>query len=70
MPVEFDVTDAIRTARAAGDTHVTLHTAAYSGGNWNFGIISRERAQGASQAAQIVFTLKNWVLKGTVILIR
>ena len=70
VPVEFDVTDAIRTARAAGDTHVTLHTAAYSGGNWNFGIISRERAQGASQAAQIVFTLKNWVLKGTVIFIR
>ena len=70
VPVEFDVADAIRTARAAGDTHVTLHTAAYSGGNWNFGIISREGVRGFSFGAQIVFTLKNWVRKGTAISIR
>ena len=70
VPVEFDVADAIRTARAAGDTHVTLHTAAYSGGNWNFGIISRERSQGVSCAPQIEFTLRNWVMSGTKIIIR
>ena len=68
VPVEFDVADAIRTARAAGDTHVTLHTAAYSYGNWNFGIISRERSQGVSCAPQIEFTLRNWV-KGPFVLV-
>ena len=70
MPVEFDVADAIRTARAAGDTHITLHTAAYSSGQWNFGIISRERSQGVSCAAQIEFTLKNWVSNPFVITVR
>ncbi len=70
VPVEFDVADAIRTARAAGDTHVTLHTAAYSSGQWNFGIISRERSQGVSCAPQIVFVLKNWVKRGLVIIIK
>ena len=70
VPVEFDVADAIRTARAAGDTHVTLHTAAYSYGNWNFGIISRERSQGVSCAPQIEFTLRNWVMSGTIIIVR
>ncbi|MBQ7190527.1 MAG: hypothetical protein IJR99_14060 [Kiritimatiellae bacterium] len=38
--------------------------------NWNFGIISRERAHGVSCAAQIVFTLKNWVQNGMTIVIR
>ena len=70
VPVEFDVADAIRTARAAGDTHVTLHTAAYSSGQWNFGIISRERSQGVSCAPQIEFTLRNWVKSGTIIIVR
>lgn len=70
VPVEFNVADAIRTARAAGDTHVTLHTAAYSSGQWNFGIISRERSQGVSCAAQIEFTLKNWVSNPFVITVR
>ena len=69
-PVEFDVADAIRTARAAGDTHVTFHTAAYSSGNWNFGIIPRERSQGVSCAPQIEFTLKSWVSSHLVIVIR
>ncbi len=70
VPVEFDVAGAIRTARANGDTHLTLHTAAYSGGNWNFGIISRERSQGVSCAAQIEFTLKSWVSSPFVVVIR
>ena len=68
MPVEFDVTAAIRAARAAGDTHVTLHTATYSTGEWNFGFISRERSQGVSCAPQIEFTLRNWV-KGPFVLV-
>ena len=68
MPVEFDVTAAIKAARAAGDTHVTLHSSTYSTGNWNFGIISRERSQGVSCAPQIEFTLRNWV-KGPFVLV-
>ena len=69
--VSFDVAAAIRAARAAGQTHITLHTASYCGsGNWNFGFIPRERSQGVSLAPQIVFTLKNWVRKGVVITIR
>ena len=69
-PVCFDLADVIRRARLAGDTHITLHTATYSANNWNFGIISRERAHGVSCAAQIVFTLKNWVQDGMMIVIR
>ena len=68
VPVEFDMTAAIRAARAAGDTHVTLHTATYSTGEWNFGFISRERSQGVSCAPQIEFTLRNWV-KGPFVLV-
>ena len=69
--VSFDVAAAIRAARAAGQTHITLHSASYCGsGNWNFGFIPRERSQGVSLAPQIVFTLKNWVRKGVVITIR
>jgi len=70
VPVEFDVAGAIRTARAKGDTHITLHTAAYSSGQWNFGIISRERSQGVSCAPQIVFTLKSWVSSPFVMVVR
>jgi hypothetical protein len=69
--VSFDVAAAIRAARAAGQTHITLHSASYCGsGNWNFGFIPRERSQGVSLAPQIVFTLKNWVRKGVVITVR
>ena len=69
VPVCFDVADAIRAAKAAGDSHITLHTSTYSSGNWNFGIISRERSQGVSCAAQIEFTLKNWVSNPFVIVL-
>ena len=69
--VSFDVTSAIRAARAAGASHITLHSASYCGsGNWNFGFIPRERSQGISLGPQIVFTLKNWVPHGMVIMIR
>ena len=70
VPLCFDVTDAIRAAKAAGESHITLHSATAGGNNWNFGIIPRERAQGVSQAAQIVFALKNWTVSGTVIMVR
>lgn len=60
--LEYDVASIIQAAKAAGDSHITFHTCAYDfEAQWNFGIISRERAQGVSCAAQIVFTLKNWV---------
>ncbi|MBQ7189625.1 MAG: DNRLRE domain-containing protein [Kiritimatiellae bacterium] len=69
--VSFDVASAIRAARAAGASHITLHSASYCGsGNWNFGFIPRERSQGISLAPQIEFTLKNWVRKGFIITIR
>lgn len=61
VPVCFDVADAIRAAKTVEDTHITLHTFTYSSSGWNFGIVSRERSQGVSCAAQIEFTLKNWV---------
>ena len=68
---EYDVASIISAAKAKGDSHITFHTCAYDPEcKWNFGIISRERAQGASQAAQIVFTLKNWVKRGTKIVVR
>ena len=70
VPVCFDVADAIRTAKANGDSHITLHTSAYSAGRWNFGIISRERSQGVSCAPQIEFALKNWVANPFVIVVR
>ncbi|MBR1588772.1 MAG: DNRLRE domain-containing protein, partial [Kiritimatiellae bacterium] len=70
VPVTFDVTAAIKEAKAAGSSHITLHSATYSNSTWNFGIISRERSQGVSCAAQIVFALKNWTVSGTVITIR
>lgn len=69
VPVEFDVAAAIRAARAAGEAHITLHTATYSTGGWNFGFISRERSQGVSCAPQIEFTLKNWVSNPFVIVL-
>ena len=68
---EYDVASIISAAKAKGDSHITFHTCAYDPEvKWNFGIISRERAQGVSQAAQIVFRLKNWVKRGTVLVIR
>ena len=67
---DVDVADAIRAAKAAGDSHITLHTSTYSDGNWNFGIISRERSQGVSCAPQIVFTLKSWVSSPFVMVVR
>ena len=68
---EYDVASIILAAKAKGDSHITFHTCAYDpDSQWNFGIISRERAQGGAQAAQIVFTLKNWVKRGTRIVIR
>ena len=70
VPLCFDVTDAIRAAKAAGESHITLHSATAGGDNWNFGIIPRERSQGVSCAAQIVFALKNWTVSGTVIMFR
>ena len=70
VPVEFDVAAAIRAARAAGEAHITLHTATYSTGGWNFGFISRERSQGVSCAPQIEFTLKSWVSNPFVLVIR
>ena len=70
VPVEFDVADAIKTAKANGEAHITLHTSTYSTGGWNFGFISRERSQGVSCAAQIEFTLKSWVANSFVISVR
>lgn len=70
VPVCFDVTGAIRAAKAEGKTHITLHTSTYSNGDWNFGIISRERSQGLSCAPQIVFDLKNWVQSPFVLVVR
>ena len=68
---EYDVASIIQAAKAKGDSHITFHTCAYDPECvWNFGIISRERAQGLAQAAQIVFTLKNWVKRGTVLILR
>ena len=68
---EYDVASVISAAKAKGDSHIMFHTCAYDPEcQWNFGIISRERAQGVSHAAQIVFTLKNWVQNGTTIVIR
>lgn len=68
---EYDVASIIAAAKTKGDSHITFHTCAYDPeGKWNFGIIPRERAQGVSQAAQIVFTLRNWVKHGTKIVIR
>lgn len=68
---EYDVASIISAAKAKGDSHITFHTCAYDPEcAWNFGIIPRERAQGVSQAAQIVFRLKNWVKRGTVLKLR
>ena len=69
-PLCFDVTDTVRAAKAAGESHITLHSATAGGNNWNFGIIPRERSQGVSCAAQIEFALKNWTVSGTVIMFR
>ena len=70
--VSFDVTSAIRAARAAGASHITLHSASYCiNNNWNFGFIPRERSQGVSLGPQIVFTLKNWVpMRGLIFILR
>ena len=70
VPVEFDVADAIKTAKANGEAHITLHTSTYSTGGWNFGFISRERSQGVSCAAQIEFTLKSWLANPFVMTVR
>ena len=69
--LEYNVSAIIQAAKARGDSHITFHTCAYDPEcEWNFGIIPRERAQGVSQAAQIVFTFKNWTKHGTRIVIR
>lgn len=70
-PLEFDVAGIIRAAKANGQSHVTLHTCAYDpNSQWNFGIISRERAQGVSWGPQIEFKLRNWVNNGFNIIIK
>ena len=69
--IAFDISAAVRAALAANETHLTLHTATWnSNNNWNFGFVTRERAQGPSLAPRIEFVLKNWVPKGTAIHIR
>ena len=69
--IAFDISAAVREALAANETHLTLHTATRnSNDNWNFGFVTRERAQGPSLAPHIEFVLKSWVRKGTVIYIR
>ena len=69
-PIEFDVTESIRAAKAAGKSHVTLHTAIYATTTWNFGTVTRERPQGVSIAPRIEFDLKTWVVKPMVLVIR
>ena len=67
----FDISDAVRAALAAHETHLTLHTATWNNNNnWNFGFVTRERAQGPSLAPRIEFVLKSWVLKGSIIRMR
>ena len=67
----FDISDAVRAALAANETHLTLHTATLNpNNNWNFSFVTRERAQGPSLAPHIEFVLKNWVQKGPIIRIR
>ena len=62
VPLAFDITGEIRSALAAGESHITLHAAAYDPqGSWNFGFVPRERSQGVSLAPRIEFELKNWV---------
>jgi hypothetical protein len=69
--LSFDISAAVREALAANETHLTLHTPTWnSNNNWNFGFVTRERAQGPSLAPHIEFVLKSWVLKGSVIVIR
>ena len=69
--IAFDISAAVRAALAANETHLTLHTATWnSNNNWNFGFVTRERAQGPSLAPRIEFVLKTWVRKGTTIRIR
>ena len=69
--LDYDVSAMIRAAKANGESHVTFHTYAYDpDSQWSFDIISRERSQGLSCASQIVFTLKNWVVRGTKIVLR
>ena len=71
VPLAFDVTEAIRSALAAGESHITLHAAAYDPqGSWNFGFVSRERSQGVSLAPRIEFALKNWVTSPFVMVVR
>ena len=67
----FDISDAVRAALAANETHLTLHTATLNpNNNWNFSFVTRERAQGPSLAPHIEFVLKNWVQKGPIIRIQ
>ena len=67
----FDISAAVRTALAANETHLTLHTATWNNNdNWNFSFVTRERAQGPSLAPRIEFVLKSWVRKGMVIRMR
>ncbi|MBR1609627.1 MAG: DNRLRE domain-containing protein [Kiritimatiellae bacterium] len=69
-PVEFDVTAAVRAAKAAGKSHITLHTAVYATTAWNFGTVTRERAQGVSIAPRIEFDLKSWIAHPFVLVVR
>ena len=69
--VEYDITAAVKAALAAGETHLTLHAAAYDPqSSWNFGLVTRERAQGLSIAPRIEFALNSWVRRPFVLTVR
>ena len=64
VPVSFDVGAAVRAARQAGESHVTLLIAPYR--TSTIGLMSKERAFGVSCASQMTFTLHDWT-RGIVI---
>ena len=67
--VEFDVSQAVKAALAAREKHITFHLYAYDPqGNWNFGLASRELP--AEAGPRLECTLKNWVKRGLVIIIK
>lgn len=67
--VEFDVSQAVKAALAADEAHITFHLYAYDPqGNWNFGLASRELP--AEAGPRLECTLKNWVKRGLVVIIK
>ena len=67
--VEFDVSQAVKSALAARESHITFHLYAYDPqGNWNFGLVSRELS--AEAGPRLECTLKNWVKRGLVVIIK